>query len=138
MTIKISHSFVLADDKEAALGFYRDTVGLVVVNDVQFETMRWLSLASPDRPDQEIVIESPADNRNINDDDVQSVFRLLAKGMFTAMIFTVDDVDATFEKVQASGAEVIQEPIDQPYGVRDCAFRDPAGNHVRFSQVSSS
>jgi uncharacterized glyoxalase superfamily protein PhnB len=137
MNLTVSHCFLYATDQDRSLAFYRDVLGFQVTNDVHFEQMRWLSLAPPAQPGLEIVIETPNANPGISDSDVEAMEDLLAKGYLNAVIFRTDDCDALFESVSASGAEVIQEPIDQPYGVRDCAFRDPAGNQVRFSQVAS-
>ena len=135
MDLTVSHCFLYADDQDRSLEFYRDVLGLQVTNDVQFEQMRWLSLSSPAQPGVEIVLETPDANPNISGSDVAAMSDLLAKGYLNSVIFQTADCDALFERVSASGAEVTQEPIDQPYGVRDCAFRDPAGNQVRFSQV---
>lgn len=135
MDLTVSHCFIYASDQDRSLEFYRDVLGLQVTNDVRFEQMRWLALASPAQPGLEIVLESPDANPNISAPDVAVMQDLLAKGYLNTVIFLTGDCDAQFERVSASGAEVIQEPIDQPYGVRDCAFRDPAGNQVRFSQL---
>ncbi|MGX1883819.1 VOC family protein [Streptomyces sp. NPDC055287] len=134
MEIKLSQCFIAVDDHDKALAFYRDVLGLEVRNDVGFEGMRWVTVASPSQPDVEIVLEPPAANPNSSPADKQAMEELLAKGMLRGVIFSTDDCDATFERIQASGADVLQEPIDQPYGVRDCAFRDPAGNMLRFAQ----
>ena len=135
MDLTVSHCFIYASDQDRSLEFYRDVLGFQVTNDVQFEQMRWLSLASPAQPGLEIVLETPDANPGIAATDVGAMQDLLAKGYLNAVIFRTADCDALFERVSASGAEVTQEPIDQPYGVRDCAFRDPAGNQVRFSQL---
>ncbi|PWI42021.1 VOC family protein [Streptomyces sp. ICBB 8177] len=134
MTIKLSTCFIAVDDHDKALAFYRDVLGLEVRNDVAYEGMRWVTVGSPEQPDVEIVLEPPLANPNASPADKQAMAELLAKGMLRAVIFTTDDVDATFERLRASGAEVLQEPMDQHYGVRDCAFRDPAGNMLRFNQ----
>ena len=130
MDIKISHSFVTVDDQEKALIFYRDALGLVVTADAPLGPYRWLTVAAPGHPGMEIVLATP--DMGHGPDDTEALKALLAKGALQAVIFTTDDFDAMYERVRASGAEVLQEPIDQPYGVRDCAFRDPAGNHVRI------
>ncbi|KAB8163755.1 VOC family protein [Streptomyces sp. 3MP-14] len=135
MTIKLSQCFIAVDDHDKALAFYRDVLGLEVRNDVSFEGMRWLTVGSPDQPGVEIVLEPPLADPTASTADRQAMEELLAKGMLRGVIFAVDDVDATFERVRAAGGEVVQEPIDQPYGVRDCAFRDPAGNMLRFNQA---
>jgi predicted enzyme related to lactoylglutathione lyase len=134
MDIKVSHTFVTVDNHDKALAFYRDVLGLEVHNDVSFEGMRWVSVSSPIQPEVEIVLESPVADPNASPADRQAVTDLMAKGLLRAVVFATDDCDATFEHIRASGAEVLQEPIDQPYGVRDCAFRDPSGNMLRFNQ----
>ncbi|MER6314949.1 VOC family protein [Streptomyces sp. NPDC001581] len=134
MTIKLSQCFIAVDDHDKALAFYRDVLGMEVRNDVGFEGMRWVTVGSPEQPDVEIVLEPPLANPNASPTDKQQMAELLAKGLLRGVIFSTDDVDATFERIQAAGGEVLQEPIDQPYGVRDCAFRDPAGNMLRFNQ----
>ncbi|MEV6729876.1 VOC family protein [Streptomyces sp. NPDC051364] len=134
MEIKLSQCFIAVDDHDRALAFYRDALGMEVRNDVAFEGMRWVTIGSPAQPDVEIVLEPPAANPNASPADKQVMAELLAKGMLRGVIFSTDDVDAAFERIRAAGGEVLQEPIDQPYGVRDCAFRDPAGNMLRFNQ----
>ncbi|MGW4238136.1 VOC family protein [Streptomyces sp. NPDC004749] len=134
MDITLSQCFIAVDDHDKALAFYRDVLGLEVLNDVGFEGMRWVTVGAPSQPGVEIVLEPPLANPNASQADKQAMAELLAKGMLRGVIFSTDDCDATFERIRASGAEVLQEPIDQPYGVRDCAFRDPAGNMLRFTQ----
>ena len=130
MDIKISHSFITVDDQEKALAFYRDALGLVVNTDAPLGPYRWLTVSAPGNPSMEIVLATP--DMGHGPDDTDSLRMLLAKGALNGVLFTTDNCDAFFERVRATGAEVLQEPIDQPYGVRDCAFRDPAGNHVRI------
>ncbi|MGZ3118766.1 VOC family protein [Streptomyces sp. H62] len=134
MDINLSQCFIAVDDHDKALAFYRDVLGLEVRDDVGFEGMRWVTVGSPAQPDVDIVLEPPLADPNASAADREAVAELLAKGMLRGVIFTTDDVDATFERIRAAGAEVLQEPVDQPYGVRDCAFRDPAGNMLRFSR----
>ena len=134
MDITVSHTFIAVDDHDKALAFYRDVLGLEVRNDVSFEGMRWLSVGPKNQPELDIVLEPPLADPNASPADKQAMTELLHKGMLRAVVFATDDCDATFEHIRASGAEVLQEPIDQPYGVRDCAFRDPAGNMIRFNQ----
>ena len=134
MTINLSQCFIAVDDHDRALAFYRDVLGLEVRNDVGFEGMRWVTVGSPEQPDVSIVLEPPLADPNASPADRTAMAELLAKGLLRAVIFQTDDVDATFERIRAGGGEVVQEPIDQPYGVRDCAFRDPAGNLLRFNQ----
>lgn len=132
--LALSHCFLTVDDHEKALVFYRDVLGLEVRNDVSMENFRWLTVSPPAQPGLEIVLESPGANPDISADDRAAISGLLAKGILGRLVFRTEDCDAAFEAVAASGAEVVQEPMDQPYGVRDCAFRDPAGNLVRLSQ----
>ncbi|MFH8883704.1 VOC family protein [Streptomyces californicus] len=134
MDIKLSQCFIAVDDHDKALAFYRDALGMEVRNDVGFEGMRWVTVGSPSQPDVEIVLEPPLADPNAPEADRRAMAELLAKGMLRGVILASDDVDAAFEQVRAAGGEVLQEPIDQPYGVRDCAFRDPAGNMVRMTQ----
>lgn len=135
MNVKLSQCFIAVDDHDKALAFYRDALGLEVRNDVGFEGMRWVTVGSPAQPDVEIVLEPPLADPNATPADRQAVAELLAKGMLRGVIFSTEDVDATFEHVRAAGGEVLQEPVDQPYGVRDCAFRDPAGNMLDRKSV---
>jgi len=134
MSITLSTCFIAVDDHDKALAFYRDVLGLEVRNDVSFEGMRWVTVGAPPQPDVSIVLEPPLADPNASAKDREAMAELLAKGLLRAVIFSTDDVDATFERIRAAGGEVLQEPIDQPYGVRDCAFRDPAGNMLRFNQ----
>jgi catechol 2,3-dioxygenase-like lactoylglutathione lyase family enzyme len=131
MDINLSHCFIIVDDQDKALTFYRDALGLAVTNDAPIGPFRWLTVASPSQPGVEVVLAAP--DMGHGPEDTEALRALTAKGALSAIIFRTDDCDATFEHVRASGAEVLQEPIDQPYGVRDCAFRDPAGNPVRIS-----
>jgi predicted enzyme related to lactoylglutathione lyase len=134
MDIALSTCFIAVDDHDKALAFYRDVLGLEVRNDVGFEGMRWVTVGAPSQPDVEIVLEPPLADPNASPADKEAMAELLAKGLLRGVIFRTDDCDATFERIRAAGAEVLQEPIDQPYGVRDCAFRDPSGNMLRFNQ----
>ncbi|WP_030750505.1 VOC family protein [Streptomyces griseus] len=135
MDINLHQCFLAVDDHEAALGFYRDALGFEVRKDVDFGGMRWVTLGSPAQPDVEIVLEPPLADPNATDEDREAVTGLLAKGLLRGVNLRTADVDAAFEKVRATGADVLQEPVDQPYGVRDCAFRDPAGNMIRIAQA---
>ncbi|MEV4096563.1 VOC family protein [Streptosporangium saharense] len=130
MALMISHVFLEVRDQDEALAFYRDVLGLRVNSDVVIEGYRWLTLTTPSQPDVEIVLNQVG---MVYPTDREQLEALLAKGVLNGVFFKADDVDATFEKVRESGVEVLQEPIDQPYGVRDCAFRDPSGNMIRFS-----
>jgi predicted enzyme related to lactoylglutathione lyase len=137
MDINVSHCFIAVDDHDKALAFYHDVLGLDVRNDVGFEGMRWVTVGSPSQPKLDIVLEPASGDPNASPSDKQALGELLAKGMLRAVLFSTDDVDGLFEKVRASGADVVQEPMDMPYGVRDCAFRDPAGNLLRFQTPTS-
>ena len=136
MNLSLGHCFIAVDDADAALAFYRDVLGLEVRNDVGYEGMRWITVGSPSQPDVSIVLEPPCVDASPEDREV--MHQLLAKGVLRGVIFTTEDVDATFERISSAGAEVLQEPMDQHYGVRDCAFRDPAGNLLRFNQPKES
>lgn len=132
--LTLASCFVYVDDSEAALAFYRDVLGLSVIKDVKNEGFRWLTFSTPSQPELEIVIQQiGVGGLPMSDEDRRAQSSLLAKGLLSALIFSCDDVDAVFAKVKAAGGEVLQEPEDQFYGVRDCAFRDPAGNMLRFN-----
>lgn len=131
MDLTLSQCFVLIDDPELALSFYRDALGLELRNDVAREDFRWITVGAASQPGVAIVLTnylngSPADNDTLS--------ALLAKGALNGVHFHTDDLDATFEKLQSAGAEIVQEPADQPWGVRDCAVRDPSGNLIRIDQ----
>ncbi|MFB2596535.1 VOC family protein [Herbiconiux sp. P17] len=134
MTISLSHVHVLVDDPDAALAFYRDTLGLEVRNEIENDGFRWITLSTASQPEIEIVLSQP--QAGVSKDDGDARAALLAKGELPGVLFRTDDLDGTFEKVRAAGnAEILQEPTDQFWGVRDAAFRDPAGNMVRISQA---
>ncbi|MFG2556913.1 VOC family protein [Streptomyces sp. NPDC048581] len=134
MDISIHASFLPQDDPDAAIGFYRDTLGFEVRNDVGYGGMRWITVGPAGQPDTSIVLTPPAADPGVTDDERKVIAEMMAKGTYGGIVLATPDVDATFERVQAAGADVVQEPIDQPYGVRDCAFRDPAGNMIRIQQ----
>ena len=136
MDIIIHSSFLPHDDPDAALAFYRDVLGFEVRLDVGYEGMRWITVGPPDQPTTAIVLHPPAVDPGITDDERRVITEMMAKGTYGGVNLATHDLDATFERLQASGAEVVQEPIDQPYGLRDCAFRDPAGNMVRIQQLN--
>lgn len=136
MDITISSSFLPHTDPDASLAFYRDALGFEVRNDVGRGTMRWITVGPAGQPDVSIVLHPPAVDPGITDDERRTIAEMMAKGTFATVILSAPDVDAAFAKVEASGADVVQEPVDQPYGIRDCAFRDPAGNTVRINQQS--
>ncbi|MFD3327654.1 VOC family protein [Streptomyces sp. NPDC058701] len=135
MDIKLAQCFIAVDDHDRALTFYRDVLGLEVRGDVGYAGMRWVTVGSSAQPGVEIVLEPPLADPGASPDDRQAMAELLAKGLLRGVIFSTEDCDATFERIRAAGGEVVQEPFDQPYGVRDCAFRDPAGNMLRFTQA---
>lgn len=134
MAIRLSQCFIPTLDHEKAISFYRDALGLEVRNDVRFEDVRWVTVSSRSDPDIEIVLETPGANPDASAEDRRVLEALTARGLMARIVFATDDCDAVFEQMQRSGSEVVQEPNDQPYGVRDCAFRDPSGNLLRFSQ----
>jgi uncharacterized glyoxalase superfamily protein PhnB len=135
MDITIHSSFLPQDDPEAALAFYRDLLGFEVRNDVGYSGMRWITVGPVDQPGTSIVLHPPAVDPGITDDERRTIVEMMAKGTYATIVLATKDLDGTFEKLQAGGAEVVQEPIDQPYGIRDCAVRDPAGNHIRINQL---
>ncbi|MEU3650252.1 VOC family protein [Lentzea sp. NPDC034063] len=134
--MKLSHTFLFVHDQDAALKFYRDVIGLEVRTDESVEDYRWLTVGPAEQPDVEIGLSRIGPP--IPPTDHEALHALLAKGSLHGVIFELDDVDAKFEQVRAAGAEVLQEPVDQFYGVRDCAFRDPSGNMIRFSTPRSA
>lgn len=133
MTLKLSVAHLTVDNPDLALTFYRDALGLNLVGDVSNGPFRWLTLVSPDQPEVQIVLSQPHAGRTQEDGD--TVARLLAKGSLGGAIFSSSNLDETFEKLRAARADIVQEPTDQPWGVRDCAVRDPAGNMIRISQA---
>lgn len=133
MTIALQYCHITVNDPDESLAFYRGALGLEVRNDVASDGFRWVTLGSPAQPGLEIVLSEPHAGRSQADGD--ALQELLTKGSLPNIVFRTDDLDAVFEQVRASGAEVLQEPMDQPWGPRDCAFRDPSGNTVRISQA---
>lgn len=134
MDISIQHSFLPQTDPDASLAFYRDVLGFEVLNDVGYGEMRWITVAPKGQQGPSIVLAPPAADPGITEEEKATIAEMMAKGTYATVVLTTPDLDGAFDRIQATGAEVIQEPIDQPYGVRDCAFRDPAGNHVRINQ----
>ncbi|WP_433795773.1 VOC family protein [Actinoplanes sp. CA-252034] len=134
-SLVIHSAFLPADDPEKSLEFYRDGLGFEVRNDVGYGDMRWITVGPPDQPQTSIVLHPPVSDPGITDDERRVIAELMAKGSYAAIILGATDLEQTFDKLQATGADVVQEPADQPYGVRDCAFRDPAGNLVRINQL---
>jgi catechol 2,3-dioxygenase-like lactoylglutathione lyase family enzyme len=136
MDITIHSSFLPQDDPEAALAFYRDTLGFEVRLDVGYEGMRWITVGPPGQPGTAIVLHPPAATPGLTDDERRTIAEMMAKGTYAGINLATADLDEAFARLQASpSAEVVQEPTDQPYGVRDCAFRDPAGNLVRIQEL---
>jgi catechol 2,3-dioxygenase-like lactoylglutathione lyase family enzyme len=135
MDITIHASFLPHDDPEASLAFYRDTLGFEVRNDVEYRGLHWITVGPPDQPDTAIVLYPPAATPGLTEDEIRTVAEMMAKGTYASINLATTDLDRTFERLQAGDAEVVQEPTDQPYGIRDCAFRDPAGNLIRIQEV---
>jgi predicted enzyme related to lactoylglutathione lyase len=136
MSLIIHNTLLPADDPEKSLVFWRDAVGFEVRNDVGYGGMRWITLGPPEQPQTSIVLHPPTADPGLTDAEKRTIAQLMAKGSYALIVLGTPNVDETFERVQATGADVVQEPMDQPYGVRDCAFRDPAGNMVRINQLS--
>jgi len=134
MDITIHSSFLPHTDPEASLAFYRDLLGFEVRLDVGKGTMRWVTIGPADQPDTNIVLTPPAVDPGITDEERRTVLEMMAKGTFGILLLATKDLDGTFERLQASDAEIVQEPTEQPYGVRDCAVRDPAGNMIRIQE----
>ena len=135
MDITIHSSFLPQNDPDAALVFYRDVLGFEIRNDVGYNGMRWITVGPAGQPGTSIVLYPPAATPGITDDERRTIGEMMAKGTYATIVLATADLDATFARLQARGAEVMQEPIDQPYGLRDCAFRDPAGNHLRIQEL---
>ena len=135
MDITIHSTLLPHDDPDASLAFYRDTLGFEVRNDVGYKGMHWITVGPPDQPSTSIVLYPPAASPGLTDDERRAISEMMAKGTFASINLATADLDETFERLQASDAEVVQEPIDQPYGLRDCAFRDPAGNLIRIQEL---
>jgi catechol 2,3-dioxygenase-like lactoylglutathione lyase family enzyme len=136
MDITINASFLPHTDAEESLRFYRDVLGFELRKDVGYQQMRWLTVGPANQPDTAIVLTPPAVDPGISDDERRTILELMAKGSFGGIVLATADVDAAFAEIESRGADVVQEPIDQPYGIRDCAFRDPAGNMVRLQQIA--
>lgn len=136
MNLTIHSAMLPQDDPEAALAFYRDSLGWEVRNDVGYDGMRWITVGPTDDPGTSIVLYPPTATPGITEDEQRLIAEMMAKGTFASINLASQELDATFERLQASGAEVVQEPTDQPYGLRDCAFRDPAGNLLRIQQLT--
>ena len=135
MDSTIHSAFLPHDDPDASLAFYRDTLGFEVRNDVGYGGMRWITVGPPGQPDTSIVLQPPFADPGITDDERRTIAEMMAKGTYARIMLATADLDGVFERLQASDAEVVQEPTEQPYGVRDCAFRDPAGNLIRINEL---
>jgi catechol 2,3-dioxygenase-like lactoylglutathione lyase family enzyme len=135
MDITIHSSFLPHTDPEASLTFYRDTLGFEVRNDVGYQGMRWITVGPAGQPGTSIVLHPPAADPGITDEERRTILELMAKGSYSGVNLATADLDGAFERLEAGGAEVVQEPTEQPYGVRDCAFRDPAGNMIRIQEL---
>jgi catechol 2,3-dioxygenase-like lactoylglutathione lyase family enzyme len=135
MDITIHSSFLPQDDPEAAVAFYRDALGFEVRNDVGYNGMHWITVGPVGQPGTSIVLYPPGASPGITDDERRTISEMMAKGTYGSILLATKDLDDTFARVQATDAEVVQEPTEQPYGVRDCAFRDPAGNMVRIQEL---
>ncbi|MBJ7287365.1 VOC family protein [Williamsia sp.] len=135
MTITIHSSFLPHTDADASLAFYRDVLGFEVRNDVGYNEMRWITIGPVGQPDTNIVLHPPTADPGITEDEARVIGEMMAKGTFGRVLLAAPDLDATFERVAAAGTEIVQEPTEQPYGVRDCALRDPAGNLIRIQEL---
>ncbi len=133
--ITIHQSYLPHTDAEASLAFYRDALGFEVRNDVEYEGLHWLTIGPPGQPDTAIVLHPPAVDPGITEEERRTIAEMMAKGTFASINLATHDLDGTFERLQAGDADVVQEPTNQPWGVRDCALRDPAGNMVRIFEV---
>ena len=135
MDLTIHQAYLPHDGPDAALAFYRDTLGFEVRNDVGYRGMRWITVGPAHQPGTSIVLHPPAADPGITDEERRTIAEMMAKGTYAGINLATKDLDSTFERLQASDANIVQEPIDQPYGVRDCAVRDPAGNLVRIQEL---
>ncbi len=134
MDLSIHTTFLPHDDADAALGFYRDTLGFALRNDVGWSGLRWLTVGPPGQPDVNLVLHPPGADPGVTDDERRTIAEMMAKGTYASIMLSTPDLDATFERLQAGDVDVVQEPTDQDWGSRDCAVRDPAGNMVRIQQ----
>ena len=135
MDITIYQTLLPHDDPDASLAFYRDTLGFEVRNDVGYGGMHWITIGPVGQPGTSIVLYPPAATPGITDDERRAIAEMMAKGTYASINLATPDLDSVFARLQASGAEVVQEPTEQPYGLRDCAFRDPAGNLIRIQEL---
>jgi catechol 2,3-dioxygenase-like lactoylglutathione lyase family enzyme len=135
MDIRINSTFLPHNDPDESLAFYRDTLGFEVRNDVGYAGMRWVTVGPTGQPGTSIVLYPPFATPGITDDERRTIVEMMAKGTYAIIVLATPDLDGAFERLEASGAEVVQEPTEQPYGIRDCAIRDPAGNLIRISEL---
>jgi predicted enzyme related to lactoylglutathione lyase len=135
MNLTIHWTFLPHDDPDVSLAFYRDTLGFEIRKDVGYGGMRWITVGPADQPDTSIVLEPPAADPGVTDDERRTIVEMMAKGSYARIVLATTDLDGVFERLQASGADVVQEPTEQPHGIRDCAFRDPAGNLIRINEL---
>jgi catechol 2,3-dioxygenase-like lactoylglutathione lyase family enzyme len=136
MDINIHSAMLPHNDPQASLAFYRDALGFEVRNDVGYEGMHWITVGPADQPNTSIVLYPPEADPGVTDDERRMIAEMMAKGTYASINLATSDLDGTFERLQSSDVEVVQEPIDQPYGLRDCAFRDPAGNLIRIQELT--
>ncbi|WP_328395074.1 VOC family protein [Nocardia sp. NBC_00416] len=135
MDITIHASYLPQDDPDAAIAFYRDTLGFEIRNDVGYNGLRWITVGPAGQPGTSIVLHPPAADPGVTDEERTTITEMMAKGTYAGINLATADLDGTFERLQAGDVEVVQEPTDQPYGIRDCAVRDPAGNMIRIQQL---
>ena len=134
MDITIHTTVLPHDDPDASVAFYRDVLGFQVRSDFGQGRMRWITVGPADQPDISILLAPPAADPGVTEDERRTIVEMMAKGTYASILLATADLDDAFERVQASGVEVVQEPTEQPYGVRDCAIRDPAGNLIRIQE----
>ncbi|MER6616166.1 VOC family protein [Streptomyces xantholiticus] len=135
MDLTIHWTFLPHDDPDASLAFYRDTLGFEVRNDVGYGGMRWITVGPADQPGTSIVLEPPAADPGVTDEERRTIVEMMAKGTYARLTLATADLDGTFARLKAGDADLVQEPTEQPYGIRDCAFRDPAGNLIRINEL---
>lgn len=135
MDITIHSSFLPHDDPDASVAFYRDILGFEIRKDVGFGGMRWITVGPAGQPGTSVVLHPPAADPGVTEEERRTITEMMAKGTYAIITLATADLDGTFDRLQAGGAEVVQEPTEQPYGIRDCAFRDPAGNLIRINEM---
>jgi catechol 2,3-dioxygenase-like lactoylglutathione lyase family enzyme len=135
MDLTIHAAFLPQDDPDAAIAFYRDTLGFEIRNDVGYGGLHWITVGPADQPGTSIVLYPPGADPGITDDERRTITEMMAKGTYGIITLATKDLDTTFERLQANAADIVQEPTEQPYGIRDCAVRDPAGNLIRINAV---